>query len=297
MPKNSYRSHRGRSAVARRVIMSGAAGSSNGIMSPLGYWGGMKKGGLAPSVPAMPPGARALAGGKPPLVNHPQHLMHKTHGKYGSWEALCAGADGEFANASATPPYQFKLPFPVTGEEANNVCRIGDNGWKKVCESISPPLTCGSSPPDCSFIIQRREGEFVNPQFIAMFQRGSINWGITQPQSWSIVSLAFQLAFSFAGPLIVIPKLWSISIITFASFSSSPTSVELVAKWPISKNSPLYNFSDSIPSNIQYWAEAQKDYEAFINTGSSGQAKGVPTMYHLPAKGAMAGVATNPGRH
>ena len=70
MPKNGYRSHRGYSAIARRVIMSGAAGASNGIMSPLGYWGGMKKGGLAPSVPAMPVGARSLAGGRPPLVNH-----------------------------------------------------------------------------------------------------------------------------------------------------------------------------------------------------------------------------------
>ena len=42
---------RGRSAVARRVINSGT-GATNGTMSPLGYWGGNKKGGLPPSTPS-----------------------------------------------------------------------------------------------------------------------------------------------------------------------------------------------------------------------------------------------------
>ena len=91
--RNGYRSHRGRSAVARRVINSGT-GATNGTMSPLGYWGGSKKGGLPPSTPSMTLAARSLAGGRPPLVNHPQHLMYKTHEKYGSWDTLCA--DGEW---------------------------------------------------------------------------------------------------------------------------------------------------------------------------------------------------------
>ena len=68
MPKNQPRYHRGRSAVARRVIMT--AGSTNGMMpqivcevcdrmgrplnppqkiSPCRYFGGDKKGGAAPS--------------------------------------------------------------------------------------------------------------------------------------------------------------------------------------------------------------------------------------------------------
>ena len=37
----------------------------------------------------------------------------------------------------------------------------------------------------------------------------------------------------------------------------------------------------------------QKDYEAFLNMGSSGQ---VPAMYHLPAKFATF-AAGNPGRY
>jgi hypothetical protein len=56
--RNGPRSHRGRSAVARKVLTS--AGSSNGMMSQKeftasdgtvhkGYFGGMKKGGSAPS--------------------------------------------------------------------------------------------------------------------------------------------------------------------------------------------------------------------------------------------------------
>lgn len=61
--RNGYRSHRGRSAIARQVIMSGAAGATNGIFPQnvmvttfqgqvirnAGYFGGMKKGGAAPS--------------------------------------------------------------------------------------------------------------------------------------------------------------------------------------------------------------------------------------------------------
>ena len=76
--RNGYSSQRGRSAVARRVIMSGPAGSTNAIMSPLGYFGGMKKGGGAPSVPSLPVGARSLWSGKPPLANHPHHQMWKS---------------------------------------------------------------------------------------------------------------------------------------------------------------------------------------------------------------------------
>ena len=59
--RNGYRSHRGRSAVARRVLMS--AGSTNGMFPQnvavttfdgtfipnAGYFGGSKKGGAAPS--------------------------------------------------------------------------------------------------------------------------------------------------------------------------------------------------------------------------------------------------------
>ena len=69
--RNGPRSHRGRSAVARKVIMS--AGSSNGIMSQKeffdsdghvhkGYFGGMKKGGSAPSATGfmIPSGRRNL---------------------------------------------------------------------------------------------------------------------------------------------------------------------------------------------------------------------------------------------
>ena len=60
MPKNQPRYHRGRSAVARKVLLS--AGSTNGMMpqgklitfqgetiGPKRYFGGMKKGGSAPS--------------------------------------------------------------------------------------------------------------------------------------------------------------------------------------------------------------------------------------------------------
>jgi hypothetical protein len=60
MPRNSYRSHNGRSAIARRVLFSGT-GDTNGII-PQGYildykgklvrkayFGGDKKGGAAPS--------------------------------------------------------------------------------------------------------------------------------------------------------------------------------------------------------------------------------------------------------
>lgn len=61
--RNGYRSSRGRSAVARKVIMSGAAGATNGIFPQnivvmtyqgqlirnAGYFGGVKKGGAAPS--------------------------------------------------------------------------------------------------------------------------------------------------------------------------------------------------------------------------------------------------------
>ena len=59
---NHHRSRTGHgySAIARRVIQSGAAGSSNAIMSPLGYFGGNKKGGLPPSVPSMSLGTRSL---------------------------------------------------------------------------------------------------------------------------------------------------------------------------------------------------------------------------------------------
>ena len=48
MPKNSYRSHNGTSAIARRVIMGGA-GKTDGIQSSKGYFGGMKKGGSGPT--------------------------------------------------------------------------------------------------------------------------------------------------------------------------------------------------------------------------------------------------------
>jgi len=60
MPKNQPRYHRGRSAVARKVMLS--AGSTNGMMpqggmvtwqgehiGPKRYFGGMKKGGSPPS--------------------------------------------------------------------------------------------------------------------------------------------------------------------------------------------------------------------------------------------------------
>jgi hypothetical protein len=69
--RNGPRSHRGRSAVARKVLMS--AGSSNAIMSQKlftasdgtvhkGYFGGMKKGGSAPSATGfmIPSGRRNL---------------------------------------------------------------------------------------------------------------------------------------------------------------------------------------------------------------------------------------------
>ena len=46
--KNGYKSHNGRSALARRVI-NGGAGANNGIMSPKGYFGGSKKGGSGPT--------------------------------------------------------------------------------------------------------------------------------------------------------------------------------------------------------------------------------------------------------
>ena len=51
MPKNSYSSHSGRSAIARRVIMAGT-GKSDGIQSHIGYFGGSKKGGSAPTATA-----------------------------------------------------------------------------------------------------------------------------------------------------------------------------------------------------------------------------------------------------
>ena len=52
--KNGYKSHRGRSGVARKVITSGAAGATNGIMpnDPKKYGGGSKKGGSGPTATA-----------------------------------------------------------------------------------------------------------------------------------------------------------------------------------------------------------------------------------------------------
>jgi len=61
--RNGYRSSRGRSAVARKIIMSGPAGATNGtypqnivvmthqgqLIRNAGYFGGVKKGGAAPS--------------------------------------------------------------------------------------------------------------------------------------------------------------------------------------------------------------------------------------------------------
>lgn len=48
MARNGYRSSAGRSAIARRVINSGA-GTGNGIIPPDGYGGGIKKGGAQPT--------------------------------------------------------------------------------------------------------------------------------------------------------------------------------------------------------------------------------------------------------
>ena len=146
MVKNGYRSHRGYSAIARRVIMSGAAGSTNAIMSPLGYWGGMKKGGLAPSVPAMPVGARSLFSGRPPLVNHPQHLMHKTH-KYRSWKALCHAAPGYYQDPVGN---WFSLEFPNTGANAKAPCNM--SSWTTLgCRYVLQPPTC-----DCEYKVTRK---------------------------------------------------------------------------------------------------------------------------------------------
>ena len=59
--KNGYKSSRGRSAIARKTINSGV-GSVNGIMSPVGYGGGPKKGGAQPSATGfmIPSGRRNL---------------------------------------------------------------------------------------------------------------------------------------------------------------------------------------------------------------------------------------------
>ena len=83
MPRNQARYHRGRSAVARRVMMT--AGSTNGMMpqiecevcnrmgvptgekiSPCRYFGGDKKGGAAPSATGfmIPSGRRHMIAAK-----------------------------------------------------------------------------------------------------------------------------------------------------------------------------------------------------------------------------------------
>tara|TARA_R110002074_G_scaffold4263_2_gene21277 strand:+ start:33 stop:305 length:273 start_codon:yes stop_codon:yes gene_type:complete len=48
MPRNSYRSHNGRSGIARRALFS-ATGKTDGTMPLRGYFGGDKKGGAPPS--------------------------------------------------------------------------------------------------------------------------------------------------------------------------------------------------------------------------------------------------------
>ena len=65
--KNAYKSHKGRSAIARRVI-NGGAGENNGIMSPKSFGGGNKKGGSGPTATAfMRPSHLATANAKYPV--------------------------------------------------------------------------------------------------------------------------------------------------------------------------------------------------------------------------------------
>ena len=275
MPKNGYRSHRGYSAIARRVIMSGAAGSTNAIMSPLGYWGGMKKGGLAPSVPAMPVGARSLAGGRPPLVNHPQHLMHKTHG-YGSWDTLCKKAHGYYYNT--THQRQQLLEFPNTGTNAANVCNM--TTWVAGC--MCPGSGgCPWGPPSN---YQINTWDHQKPSWYTPWKPGGAAAIAAETENEHPSELNFQLAWTDGG-FVFVQGYWVLNNYILNP-EGSPTLNPTPFMWPIAKNSPLYNILKSgvkppPPSVEQYWTEAQKDYEAFINTGSSGN---VPAMYHLPAK-------------
>ena len=230
--RNGYRSQRGRSAVARRVIMSGPAGSTNAIMSPLGYFGGMKKGGLAPSVPSLPVGARSLAGGRPPLVNHPHHQMHKNVAAKVTWESL-------------------GLAKTLPGLCVGTLGPSGQNNPPQISLAVQDWNTCGCLYPNSCRLSR-----------VTSYLRGP------KAGLWEVV----QDSATCCGSII---NVWSMT--DGWSFKNIPNDTNTMNAW---------------------WKAAQDDL-----LSHSKNIKNLPvghpaaTMYHLPARGARAGVATLPGRH
>ena len=254
--RNGYRSQRGRSAVARRVIMSGPAGSTNAIMSPLGYFGGMKKGGLAPSVPSLPVGARSLAGGRPPLVNHPHHQMWKA-AKI-TWESLGipTGFDCSYCMAGVS-----KLFLKAGGGPT----LFGPGAGFPGC----------TYDAGCRFTMDPKENKWL------LFASGPPWIDPSEPQVYRWVffpDITLHSPHSIAWPMNhnYIPKLklWYQSF--YPNGPSSPT------------QSDVSQFLNMAKSDLEKHPIHMKN----LPVGHP-----AATMYHLPARGARAGVATLPGRH